>query len=72
MKAIILVETENSRSSAVIFDHSFMSEVEPFRKKLEERPEVHRATILAAGLTGRTVFKEPNDSIATIAQIAAW
>ena len=72
MKAIILLEIENGRSSAVIVEHSYMAEVEPLRCKLAATPEVRKATVLVAGLTGRVVTAEQHDSPPSLAQIAGW
>lgn len=72
MKAIILLEMENGKSSVVISEHDLLKEVAMLNKKLSERPEVRKATILVANLTGRVVTMESHDSPTSIAQIASW
>ncbi len=72
MKAIILLEIENGKSSAVVIEHSYMTEVEPIRRELASKPEIRKATVLVAGLTGRIVTMEQNDSVSTVAQISSW
>lgn len=72
MKAIILLDFEHGRSSAVIIDHNIMEEVEPLRKKFAQTSGVRKATIAVAGLTGGIVLADPGDSPDTLAHIASW
>jgi hypothetical protein len=72
MKAIILLEIENGNTSVVVVEHQYMREVDVLLRQFGERPEVRKATTLAAGLNGRVVIADQHDTPETLAQIAGW
>jgi hypothetical protein len=72
MKAIIILDIYNGKSSAVVVEHQTTEELHKLQAKLALTPEVRKATIIAANLTGRTIIAEQYDSPETIAQIASW
>lgn len=72
MKALILLELENGKSSVVVVEHETDKKLLALTESLLLTPEVRRAKVLAANLNGRIVIADQNDSPETLTQIASW
>lgn len=71
MKSVISLEIQNGNQSLVVFEHEGQ-DMETVCRGFELTPEVRKATVLVANLTGKIVTMNENDSARSVAQIAAW